>query len=143
MKIEIRNRARGFTLIELLVVLAILAMLAGLVGPRVMNQLSGSKTKTTRLQLEDLSAALDLYRLDVGRYPSSDEGLESLVKNPGDSNKWNGPYLKKPQIPKDAWGYDYHYVYPGEHSSFDLYSLGADDTEGGDGENADVASWEQ
>jgi general secretion pathway protein G len=130
-------------LIELLVVLAILAMLAGLVGPRVMKQLSGSKTKTARLQLEDLSAALDLYRLDVGHYPSAEEGLESLVKKPDDNNKWNGPYLKKTQVPKDSWGYDFQYTYPGEHGGFDLYSLGADNTEGGDGENIDVTSWGQ
>lgn len=143
MKIDRVKRARGFTLIELLVVLAILAMLAGLVGPRVMKQLSGSKTKTARLQLEDLSAAMDLYRLDVGYYPSTEEGLESLVRKPDDNKKWNGPYLKKTQVPKDPWGYDFQYTYPGEHGDFDLYSLGADNTEGGDGENIDVTSWGQ
>jgi general secretion pathway protein G len=143
MNIDRIKRARGFTLIELLVVLAILAMLAGLVGPRVMKQLSGSKTKTARLQLEDLSAAMDLYRLDVGYYPSTEEGLESLVRKPDDNKKWNGPYLKKTQVPKDPWGYDFQYTYPGEHGDFDLYSLGADNTEGGDGENIDVTSWGQ
>ena len=142
MKFDIQKRSRGFTLIELLVVLAILAMLAGLVGPRVMKQLSGSKTKTAQLQVQDLGAGLDLYRLDVGHYPSSEEGLESLIRKPADAAGWNGPYLKKSQIPKDPWGFDYHYAYPGEHGSYDLYSLGADNAEGGDGEDTDVKSWE-
>ncbi|HHH38727.1 MAG TPA: type II secretion system protein GspG [Sedimenticola sp.] len=142
MTIERRKGARGFTLIELLVVLAILAMLAGLVGPQVMKQLSGSKTKTARLQLEDLGAGLDLYRLDMGRYPNADEGLEALVRKPEEGGNWNGPYLKKNKIPKDPWGYDFHYVIPGQHGAYDLYSLGADNAEGGEGENADVVSWE-
>ena len=136
------ERARGFTLIELLVVLAILALLAGLVGPQVMKSLGESKSKTARLQIEDLGAALDLYRLDVGRYPSTTEGLSALVENPGNTDRWNGPYLKKRLVPKDPWAYDYYYRSPGEHGGYDLYSLGADNAEGGDGENRDVASWE-
>lgn len=144
MKKMTRNerRTRGFTLIELLVVLAILALLAGLVGPQVMKSLGESKTKTTRLQIEDLGAALDMYRLDVGRYPNSSEGLQALVEQPGSIDRWNGPYLKKRQIPQDPWGYDYNYVSPGEHGGYDLYSLGADNAQGGDGESRDVVSWE-
>ena len=137
-----RNRALGFTLIELLVVLVILGLLAGLVGPQVMKYLGSSKTKTARLQLEDISAALDLYRLEVGRYPNSDEGLEALVKKPDNAKNWNGPYLKKAQVPKDPWGYDYQYTIPGEHGQFDLVSLGSDNAEGGEGEAQDVVSWE-
>lgn len=132
----------GFTLLELLVVLVILGMLAGLVGPRVMKYFSGARSDTTRLQITDLSTALDMYKLEVGRYPTTDEGLEALVQQPADASRWNGPYLKKKQVPKDPWGQDYHYRSPGEHGEIDLYSLGADNAEGGSGENKDIVSWE-
>ena len=132
----------GFTLIELLVVLVILGLLAGLVGPQVMKYLGTSKTKTAHLQIQDLGAALDLYRLEVGRYPSNEQGLEALVQAPQGADRWNGPYLKKRSVPKDPWGYDYNYRFPGEQDMYDLYSLGADNAQGGDGEDADVLSWE-
>lgn len=137
-----RRAGRGFTLIELLVVLVILGLLAGLVGPQVMKYLGESKTKTARLQIEDLSASLDMYRLDVGRYPSTEEGLIALVEQPAGAERWNGPYLRKRQIPKDPWNNDYQYRNPGQHGQFDLFSLGADAREGGDGENQDIGSWE-
>jgi general secretion pathway protein G len=136
------RRVRGFTLIELLVVLVILGLLAGLVGPRVMKYLGDSKTKTAKLQIEDMGAALDLYRLEVGRYPSSNDGLEALVRKPNDARNWNGPYLKKNQVPQDPWGYDYQYRSPGEHGPYDLLTLGSDNAQGGDGEAQDVVSWE-
>ncbi len=136
-----RRSTRGFTLVELLVVLAILGLLAGLVGPQVMKFLGSSKTKTTRLQIEDLGATLDLYRLETGRYPSSAEGLEALVSDPGNVPSWNGPYLKKGQVPKDPWGNEYQYRSPGENGPYDIWSLGADGQEGGEGENQDVRSW--
>ncbi len=136
------RRDRGFTLIELLVVLAILGLLVGLVGPQVMDQLGGSKTKAARVQVADLGAALDLYRLDVGRYPSSAEGLEALVSKPSGQSKWNGPYLKKNKVPTDPWGNEYSYRFPGEHGAYDIISLGADNAAGGDGEAQDVVSWE-
>ncbi len=142
-KTERFNRTRaGFTLLELLVVLVILGLLAGLVGPRVMKYLSGAKSDTARLQVADLSAALDMYKIEVGRYPTTDEGLEALVQQPTGAGNWNGPYLKKKQLPKDPWGHNYQYRSPGEHGEFDLYSLGADNTEGGNGENRDLVSWE-
>ena len=138
----VKRKHRGFSLIELLVVLAILGLLAGLVGPQVLKFLGSSKTKTAKLQIEDLGAALDLYRLEVGRYPSSSEGLVALVAQPSGASNWNGPYLKKKDIPKDPWGFDYQYRFPGENGDYDLYSLGADNAEGGDGESRDVVSWE-
>ncbi len=134
--------ARGFSLIELLVVLVILGLLAGLVGPKVMKHLGGAKSDTAKLQIEDIGAALDVYRLETGDYPSNEEGLKALVENPGDKPGWNGPYLKKTVVPVDPWGREYHYQMPGEHGDFDLYSLGKDNAEGGEGENADIVSWE-
>lgn len=135
-------RLKGFTLIELLVVLVILGLLASLVGPRIMNHLGKSKTKTTVLQIEELSSALDLFQLDTGRYPTTEEGLASLLKAPSGVDTWNGPYLKKAQIRKDAWGHDYHYKSPSEHGDYEIYSYGSDNAEGGDGEARDVYSWE-
>ncbi|SCN46518.1 type II secretion system major pseudopilin GspG [methanotrophic endosymbiont of Bathymodiolus puteoserpentis (Logatchev)] len=132
----------GFTLIELLVVLAIIGLLAGLVGPQVMKHLGSSKTKAAKVQIEDLAGALDMYRMDVGRYPSTEEGLKSLVEKPANARSWNGPYLRKNNVPQDPWVYDYHYASPGEHGRFDIYSLGADNAPGGEGEDQDVNSWE-
>jgi len=134
-----RRFGQGFTLVELLVVLAILGLLAGLVGPQVMKFLGSSKTKTAKLQIEDLGATLDLYRLEVGRYPNS---LEALVSDPGNAPNWNGPYLKKAQLPKDPWGNDYEYRAPGQNGPYDIWSLGADGQEGGDGEDQDIKSWD-
>ncbi len=136
-----RFRSSGFTLIELLVVLAILALLAGVVGPKVMKQLGGAKSKTAKIQLEELASALDMYRLDVGRYPSTDEGLQGLVEKQGNAASWNGPYLRK-GMPKDPWNYEYHYRSPGEHGEYDIFSYGADNSAGGESENKDVNSWE-
>lgn len=131
----------GFTLIELLVVLMILGLLAGLVGPRVLNQLGGAKSDTAVLQIGEFSSGLDLFYLEVGRYPTTEEGLIALVEEPPGVQNWNGPYLKKTEIPSDPWGVDYHYRQPGEHGEYDLFSLGRDNTDGGDGENEDVVSW--
>lgn len=135
------KRATGFTLIELLVVLVVLGLLAGLVGPKVMKHLGESKTKTAKLQVEELSAALDMFRIDVDRYPSAEESLAALVQRPNGVESWNGPYLRKNAVPKDPWGHDYRYRYPGQNGEFDVFSLGADEREGGDGENADIVSW--
>ncbi len=141
-KANTSRRARGFTLLELLVVLVILGLLAGLVGPQVMKHVGASKTKTARLQIEELGTALDVYRLETGQYPSNDKGLEALVQKPASADKWNGPYLRKRVLPKDPWGQEYRYRSPGENGVYDLYSLGADNTEGGGGENTDVVSWQ-
>ncbi len=134
------SRQRGFTLMELLVVLAILGLLMSLVGPRVLNQLGGAKTKTTGIQIKDLEQSLEMYKLDVGRFPSTEEGLAALVTKPGNAPGWNGPYLKS-DVPVDPWNRDYHYKYPGEHGELDIYSYGQDGQAGGEGEDSDVGNW--
>ena len=131
----------GFTLVELLVVIIVLGLLVGLVGPRLFGRVGQSKTATARAQIELLGASLDQYRLDIGAYPSASEGLEALTRNPN-KPKWNGPYLKK-GVPKDPWGNAYKYrCCPGQNGDYDLWSEGADGAPGGEGENADVTSWE-
>jgi len=142
--VSINNKRteQGFTLLELLVVLGIIALLAGIVGPQVMKHMAASKTKAAKVQVEDLSAALDMYKLDVGRYPTSEQGISALVEKPSNAKRWNGPYLRKVKVPKDPWIQEYRYASPGQHGRFDLYSYGADDKEGGEGEDQDINSWE-
>ena len=131
------RRTRGFTLIELLVVLAILALLAGLVGPKVLNQLGGAKSKTALVQIADLDKSLELFKLDVGRFPTAEEGLGALVARPASvASGWNGPYLKG-GLPSDPWGRPYKYSVRSD-GGIEIASLGADGAVGGDGENADL-----
>ncbi len=140
-RIPLRGQ-RGFTLVEILVVLVILGLLFGLVGPRVIDYLSRAKTDVARLQLENIATALDLYRLDVGSYPTQDQGLRSLVSKPAGSERWRGPYLKDKSVPLDPWDREYIYAIPGIHDgSYDLSSLGFDGVEGGDEEAADITNW--
>ena len=133
--------AGGFTMIELLVVLVILGLIAAFAVPQVMKYLGGAKTDAAGIQVQNLSTVLDLYRLDTGRYPTQDEGLDALLERPADAGKWNGPYVKKRDRLVDPWGNDYKYRFPGEHAEYDIYSLGADNAEGGEGESSDVTSW--
>ena len=130
----------GFTLMELLVVLAILGLLMSLVGPRVLNQLGGAKTKTAAIQIKDLEQALEMYKLDVGRFPSTSEGLVALVEKPPAAAGWNGPYLKS-DVPLDPWNREYMYKYPGERGEIDIFSYGQNGSPGGEGEDADVGNW--
>ena len=139
-RVERKKRALGFTLVELLVVLAILGMLAALVGPQVLNQLGGAKSKSAAIQISDLEQALEIYKLDVGRFPTTSQGLEALVRQPSGVKGWNGPYLKKGELPQDPWGNAYDYRYRGQNGFPEITSLGADGRPGGSGEDADVTS---
>lgn len=134
------KRVVGFTLLELLVVMLIIGLLAGIVGPKYFSQLGKSEAKAARAQIDSIGKALELYRLDTGRYPSTEQGLKALIDRPGDEPRWDGPYLKK-GLPPDPWGRPYVYRAPGEHGDFDLYSLGKDGQLGGSDEAADITSW--
>lgn len=137
-----KRNSKGFSLIELLVVLVILGLLASVVAPQVMKHLGKAKSDSARLQIEDLGAALDLYSLELGDYPTTEEGLKALIEQPENESNWNGPYLKKKKIPTDPWNRDYQYVSPGEHGAYDLFSLGKDNQAGGEKENKDILSWQ-
>lgn len=130
----------GFTLVEMLVVITIIGLIMALVGPRVLNYLSESRVKAAKIQIQSFASALDLFYLDAGRYPSSAEGLDALVKPSGGTQGWNGPYLKGGTVPSDPWGRPYVYRFPGERSAFEIRSHGADGQEGGSGTAADISS---
>lgn len=135
------NNKRGFTLIELMVVLLILAMLATIAAPRVSKYLGKAKSQTAKVQVEALSAAVDAFILDVGRPPTEAEGLKSLLSAPSGASNWDGPYIKKSASLIDAWGRPYRYRQPGQNAEYDVYTLGADDKEGGAGDDSDIGNW--
>lgn len=133
-------RQCGFTLLELLVVMVIIGLLAGYVGPKYFSQVGKSEIKAVRAQIDALEKALDQYRLDVGRYPTSEQGLAALNSRPSGESRWQGPYLRK-DVPSDPWGAAYQYKSPGEHGDFDLFSFGKDGRAGGEGDAADITNW--
>ena len=133
-----RCREAGFTLIELMIVIAILGLMAYMVAPRLMGVMGKAKPKLASTDIKNLETALDLFYLDVGRYPTDEEGLKALTQKPENLPNWGGSYLKKP--PKDPWGRDYVYKFPGEYNPYDIMSYGADGQAGGEGENADVTN---
>lgn len=143
LRTKFAHRARqedGFTLVELLVVLVILVLLASIIGPQVIGYLGSSKSKTAQIQIESLVTSLELFHVDVGRYPTTSEGLDALVKSSTSIKGWNGPYLTKGDVPQDPWGAPYKYESPGKTKPFEIFSLGADGKEGGSDEDADVRS---
>lgn len=134
--------SQGFTLFELLVVLAILGLLAAIVGPQVVRYLGSSRTQTARVQVKNVASALELYRLDVGRYPTTQEGLSALVTAPTPAPPgWNGPYLPQASALTDPWGRPYRFLAPGKHGEVDVWTYGSDDSEGGTGEASDAGNW--
>jgi len=139
-KMQTQGRERGFTLVEILVVIIIIGLLAALVGPKLFGKVSAAKLKATKAQIELFGSALDALRLDVGRYPTTEEGLKALREKPSGMDQWKGPYLPK-EIPVDPWGRPYVYKSPGAHGDYDIISYGLDGTEGGEGENQDIVSW--
>jgi general secretion pathway protein G len=136
----LRGGEAGFTLVEILVVITIIGLIMAIVGPRVLTYLGESKVKAAKIQIESFSSALDLYYLDMGRYPGSSEGLAALVVRPGNAQEWNGPYLKGGAVPNDPWGHPYVYRSPVEHAPYEILSFGADGQEGGTGTAADISS---
>jgi len=140
MELRIRSDNRGFTLIEIMIVMIIIGLLAALVAPKFFGRLATAKLSSAKAQIELFGTALDAFRLDTGRYPTTEEGLKALREKPSGVDNWSGPYLPK-EIPLDPWKRSYIYKSPGEHGEYDLISYGLDGVEGGDGENQDVVSW--
>ena len=134
------KRRRGFTLLELMVVMVIIGLLASYVAPRYFTQVGKSEAKVARAQIDAFEKALDQYRADTSRYPSTEQGLAALVKKPSGEARWDGPYLKR-AVPLDPWGRPYQYRAPGEHGDFDVFSLGRDGAPGGSGDSADIGNW--
>ena len=137
-----RRHFVGFSLIEMLVVIVILGLIASIVAPNLLGKIDNAKAKTARVQVEELAAAVELYYLDVGQYPATAHGLLALIEAPPDVDAWSGPYLKKQRMPSDPWGQNYHYRSPGDFAPFEIWSLGADNQADGEGDNADIKSWQ-
>jgi general secretion pathway protein G len=141
MQIQRRKSERGITLIEMMVVVVIIALFAALVGPKMLGQADKAKRTAARVQINSFMTALDAYKLDIGNFPTTDQGFAALRVKPENSTQWAGPYLTQ-DIPLDPWAHPYLYKYPGDHGDEpDIISYGADGQEGGEGNNADIVSW--
>jgi general secretion pathway protein G len=136
------HRARGMTLIEILVVLVLIAVVMGIVGGNFLGKGEKAKADAAKIEIGQIAQSLDLYKLEVGRYPTTQEGLQALISAPAGTTNWNGPYWKKASVPKDPWGNEYKYSAPGQAGPYDITSLGADGKEGGEGVNKDITSRE-
>ncbi|MBK7471318.1 MAG: type II secretion system major pseudopilin GspG [Betaproteobacteria bacterium] len=142
-RINATRGSRGFSLLELLVVLLLLGAFAGIFAPKIFGQAEKAKQKAAKLEIDQIGQALDLYKLEIGRYPTSQEGLAALMTAPSGTSNWNGPYLKRNAVPKDPWSNEYRYVSPGDQNRpYDIISLGSDGKEGGDGDGKDINSWQ-
>jgi general secretion pathway protein G len=137
-----RNRMAGMTLIEILVVLVLIGIVLGIVGGNFIGRGEKAKADAAKIEIGQIGQALDLFKLEVGRYPTSQEGLQALIGAPPGLTNWNGPYWKKSTLPKDPWGNEYKYSAPGQHGPYDILSYGADGKEGGEGPNKDILSWQ-
>ena len=137
---SVPRASRGMTLIEILVVLVLIGIVLGIVGGNFIGRGEKAKADAAKIEISQIGQALDLYKLEIGRYPTSSEGLQALVSAPAATANWNGPYWKKAQMPKDPWGNEYRYTSPGQKGPYDIVSLGADGKEGGDGANKDITS---
>ena len=137
-----RANARGMTLIEILVVLVLIGIVLGIVGGNFIGRGEKAKGDAAKIEIGQISQALDLYKLEIGRYPTTQEGLQALVQAPSGASSWNGPYWKKSTLPKDPWGNEYKYTSPGQSAPYDILSYGADGKEGGEGVDADIGSWQ-
>jgi general secretion pathway protein G len=137
-----RARHAGMTLIEILVVLTLIGVVLGIVGTNYLGKSEQAKAKAAKIEIEQIGQALDLFKLELGRYPTTSQGLKALVAAPSGLSNWAGPYWKKSTTPKDPWGHEYKYQSPGTHGPYDIVSLGADGVEGGEGANKDIVNWE-
>ena len=135
-------RQLGMTLIEILVVLTLIGVVLGVVGSNYLGKSEQAKAKAATIEIDQIGQALDLFKLEIGRYPTTQEGLQALVSAPPGTNNWAGPYWKKSTVPKDPWGHEYKYAQPGAHGAYDIVSLGADGVEGGEGVNKDITNWD-
>src|SRR5271169_1979729 len=140
---QLHARSGGMTLIEILVVLVLIGIVMGIVGGNFIGRGEEAKRKAAKIEIGQISQTLDLFKLEVGRYPNSQEGLQALITAPAGLTNWNGPYWKQASVPKDPWGNEYKYIFPGQHGPYDLISYGADGQEGGEGANRDITSWDQ
>lgn len=136
------SRSNGMTLIEILVVLVLIGIVMGIVGGNFIGQGETAKRKAARIEIGQISQTLDLFKLEIGRYPTSQEGLQALITAPPGVTNWNGPYWKHETVPKDPWGNEYKYIFPGQHGAYDIISYGATGQEGGEGANKAITSWD-